>query len=282
MLGSRFERRQWLQLPSVLLFSAMIDAWMAVLSRVPVEGAVACWSASLLANVVIAAGILLQLRSSLILQPIDGAVLAASIVTGRAFPTIKIANDVGCVIAAAAVGLVFFGNLYGIGAGTLVSAFAVGLLIKRLKPVSCPRTALRTCPSGPACSKRSTKRRPASRCGRPFFLRGTPGSVSVPAHRGSFRLGRRNDNECGTGLVRDRAGEASRERTERPSEFGDLAEAYRALRTGFDADGRAAPFETIEAAVALHHLAGLFIELRRTVGGRPARTCRSRCTCRGR
>lgn len=40
MLGSRFERRQWLQLPSVLLFSAMIDAWMAVLSRVPVEGAV--------------------------------------------------------------------------------------------------------------------------------------------------------------------------------------------------------------------------------------------------
>ena len=63
MLGSRFERRQWLQLPSVLLFSAMIDAWMAVLSRVPVEGAVACWSASLLANVVIAAGILLQLRS---------------------------------------------------------------------------------------------------------------------------------------------------------------------------------------------------------------------------
>ena len=82
MLGSRFERRQWLQLPSVLLFSAMIDAWMAVLSRVPVEGAVACWSASLLANVVIAAGVLLQLRSSLTLQPIDGAVLAASIVTG--------------------------------------------------------------------------------------------------------------------------------------------------------------------------------------------------------
>lgn len=93
MLGSRFERRQWLQLPSVLLFSAMIDAWMAVLSRVPVEGAVACWSASLLANV---------------------------------------------VIAAAAVGLVFLGNLYGIGSGTLVSAFAVGLLIKRLKPVLMP------------------------------------------------------------------------------------------------------------------------------------------------
>lgn len=64
--------------------------------------------------------------------------LAASIVTGRAFPTIKIANDVGCVIAAAAVGLVFLGNLYGIGTGTLVSAFAVGLLIKRLKPVLMP------------------------------------------------------------------------------------------------------------------------------------------------
>ena len=40
--------------------------------------------------------------------------------------------------AAAAVGLVFLGNLYGIGAGTLVSAFAVGLLIKRLKPVLMP------------------------------------------------------------------------------------------------------------------------------------------------
>ena len=50
----------------------------------------------------------------------------------------ELGPDVGCVIAAAAVGLVFLGNLYGIGAGTLVSAFAVGLLIKRLKPVLMP------------------------------------------------------------------------------------------------------------------------------------------------
>lgn len=165
MLGSRFERRQWLQLPSVLLFSAMIDAWMAVLSRVPVEGAVACWSASLLANVVIAAGILLQLRSSLILQPIDGAVLAASIVTGRAFPTIKIANDVGCVIAAAAVGLVCLSrkslrNRRGHARLRLCRGLAHQAREAR---AHARRTALRTCPSGPACLKGSTKRRPASR-----------------------------------------------------------------------------------------------------------------------
>ena len=162
MLGSRFERRQWLQLPSVLLFSAMIDAWMAVLSRVPVEGAVACWSASLLANVVIAAGILLQLRSSLILQPIDGAVLAASIVTGvpdhqdrqrrglrhrgrRGRPRLSRKS---------------LRNRRGHARLRLCRGLAHQAPEAR---AHARRTALRTCPSGPACLKGSTKRRPASR-----------------------------------------------------------------------------------------------------------------------
>lgn len=153
MLGSRFERRQWLQLPSVLLFSAMIDAWMAVLSRVPVEGAVACWSASLLANVVIAAGILLQLRSSLILQPIDGAVLAASIVTGRGLrhrgrrgrPRLSRKS---------------LRNRRGHARLRLCRGLAHQAPEAR---AHARRTALKTCPSGPACLKGSTKRRPASR-----------------------------------------------------------------------------------------------------------------------
>lgn len=81
LLRARFERRQWLQLPSVLLFSAMIDGWMMFTAAFPIEGAAAAWTASLSANLLIAIGILMQLASNLILQPIDGAVLAASIVT---------------------------------------------------------------------------------------------------------------------------------------------------------------------------------------------------------
>lgn len=134
MLRDRFERRQWLQLPSVILFSAMIDGWMAALAGIPIGGTWAAWPASLSANLVIAVGILMQLKSKLILQPIDGAVLAAAIVTGKPFASVKIANDVGCVIAAAIIGIICLGSFYGIGAGTLVSAFAVGWLIKLLKP----------------------------------------------------------------------------------------------------------------------------------------------------
>ncbi len=140
LLRARFERRQWLQLPSVLLFSAMIDGWMMFTAAFPIEGAAAAWTASLSANLLIAIGILMQLASNLILQPIDGAVLAASIVTGRSFASVKIANDVGCVLAASAVGAVCLGSLYGIGAGTLVSAFAVGWLIKLLRPLLFPDT----------------------------------------------------------------------------------------------------------------------------------------------
>ncbi len=141
MLRSRFERRQWLQLPSVLLFSAMIDGWMASLAGIPIGDTWAAWPASLSANALIAAGILMQLKSNLILQPIDGAVLAAAIVTGRPFAAMKIANDVGCVLCAAIIGLLCLGTPYGIGAGTLVSAFAVGWLIKLLKPVFMPQQA---------------------------------------------------------------------------------------------------------------------------------------------
>lgn len=140
LLKSRFERRQWLQLPSVLLFSAMIDGWMTLTAAFPIEGAALAWAASLSANLLIAVGILMQLAANLILQPIDGAVLAASIVTGRPFASVKIANDVGCVLAASAVGFFFLESFYGIGAGTLVSAFAVGWLIKLLRPLLFPET----------------------------------------------------------------------------------------------------------------------------------------------
>ena len=81
-----------------------------------------------------AVGILLQIKSDTLMQPVEGAVLALVMVTKRSFASLKITNDVTCVTLAAVVSLIFLDHFDAIGMGTLVSAFMVGYVVKLLKP----------------------------------------------------------------------------------------------------------------------------------------------------
>lgn len=89
---------------------------------------------SLIANVLAAVGILLQIKSDTLMQPVEGAVLALVMVTKRSFASLKITNDVTCVTLAAVVSLIFLDHFDAIGMGTLASAFMVGYVVKLLKP----------------------------------------------------------------------------------------------------------------------------------------------------
>lgn len=124
-----------LQLPSVFVFSAMIDVWMLILSALPVHNVWIAFGYSLVANVLAAIGILLQIKSDTLMQPVEGAILAMSMVTNRSFASLKVANDVACVTLAFIVSWLFLNHFGVIGIGTLVSAFMVGYVMKWLKPI---------------------------------------------------------------------------------------------------------------------------------------------------
>ena len=134
LLRSRFRPILFLQIPSVLVFSAMIDLWVYCLLPLPVPNVWVGFGYSLIANVLAAVGILLQIKSDTLMQPVEGAVLALAMVTKRSFASLKITNDVTCVTLAALVSWVFLDHYDAIGTGTLVSAFMVGYVVKLLKP----------------------------------------------------------------------------------------------------------------------------------------------------
>ena len=72
------------------------------------------------------------------MMPGEGLVLAVSLVTGRDFGTLKIAFDVSMVCASIVLGFAVLGHTVGIREGTVISAFAVGWLVKKLSPVVRP------------------------------------------------------------------------------------------------------------------------------------------------
>lgn len=121
-----------LQLPCVLVFGLFIDAAMACVRPLAPQGWMSGLVMSLIGNAWLAAGIFLQVRSKTLVQPGEGAVLAVSVVTRRAFGTVKIAFDCTLVLSAVLGGLALLGRVEGVREGTLISAILVGTFIKIL------------------------------------------------------------------------------------------------------------------------------------------------------
>lgn len=132
LLRSRFKPINFLQIPVVWVFAMMLDWWMGTFQRVDVSELWFAWTLSLTGNLFMAIGIYMQVRSKTLVQPGEGIVLAVALVTKKAFPTLKIINDVTLVVLAVLIALVFAGHPVGVGWGTLVSAVLVGLLIKAI------------------------------------------------------------------------------------------------------------------------------------------------------
>lgn len=132
LLRRNFKPVNFLQIPVVGIFAAMIDMWMQFFSGIDVSQAWFAWTLSLSANFFLALGIYLQVRSKTLVQPGEGVVLAVAFVTKKAFSTLKIINDVTLVALAFVIAWISLGHSVGIGFGTLVSAVLVGLIIKAI------------------------------------------------------------------------------------------------------------------------------------------------------
>ena len=79
--------------------------------------------------IVLASGISVEVAPDLIMVPGEGIVAAISKVSGRRFGSVKVAFDVTLILIAAALSWVFFGDLVGVGVGTLLSAVSVGQFV---------------------------------------------------------------------------------------------------------------------------------------------------------
>ncbi len=125
-----------LQLPVVALFGLFIDLSMGLVGRLGLANGLSYGVSllmSLTGNVLLAAGIVLQVDSKTIVQPGEGVVLALAVTLRRNFGTVKIWFDVSMVVIASLLGFAFAQSLIGVREGTVISALMIGSVIKLIR-----------------------------------------------------------------------------------------------------------------------------------------------------
>ena len=135
LLRKDFKLFALLQIPVVFLFSCSIDVGMWIVAHFPMTTYAVQLTVSIVGCFFMALAIGLMVCSNLLMMPSDGFVLALSTVTGKAYGTLKMANDILSVLLAALIGWLFLDRIEGIREGTLISAFLVGYLLRHLIPI---------------------------------------------------------------------------------------------------------------------------------------------------
>ncbi len=130
VLGRRWPVTNLIQLPVGCVFGFFIDLSMHLLSGVHPANWPLALLLSVFGNLVLALGIVMQIRSKTIVQPGEGFVIAVAARFKSSFGAMKIANDLTLAAVAAALGLCAVGHVIGIREGTLVSAVMIGLFAK--------------------------------------------------------------------------------------------------------------------------------------------------------
>lgn len=135
VLGEALIRRcftlmQALQIPAALLFSVCIDL---ALSIIPTQyGGPYINSLIFLAVgcTVMAFGISLEVLANVIMLPAEALVRALSLRYHWQFGNVKVVFDTSLTLAAALLAMIFFYKLNGVREGTVISALAVGQIVK--------------------------------------------------------------------------------------------------------------------------------------------------------
>ena len=129
LLRRDFQLIQLLQLVVNVVFSALIDVSMSLLGMLDLTSAVSQAAALVAGCTVLAFGIAIEVAPNVITVPGEGLVRAISSVTRRPFGSCKVAFDVSLAVLALVCSFLFFGEVRGLGVGTVVSALLVGRIV---------------------------------------------------------------------------------------------------------------------------------------------------------
>ena len=133
LLRKDFEKRQYLQLIIGTIFSFFIDFSLMLVNFINPVGYVNQMLLLLISCVVVAFGVLLEIKTEIVYLPADGVIVAISKVVKIEFPKVKPFVDTSMVIIAAVLSIIFLGYLAGVREGTIISAIIIGPIVKILK-----------------------------------------------------------------------------------------------------------------------------------------------------
>ena len=129
ILRKKFRPIQLLQVAVNAVFSAFIDVSMGLLSWLEISSLPMAMLVLVLGCAVLAFGISVEVAPRVLMVPGEGIVQAIAAVTGWRFGNVKVGFDAALVSTALVLSLLFFHRLQGLGAGTILSALAVGRFV---------------------------------------------------------------------------------------------------------------------------------------------------------
>lgn len=130
LLGRRFPKQYWLQIPVSFVLSAFIDLSMAILSFVDPQAYPAQILSLLVGCLVLGFGVFMEVAANVVMLPGECTVKSITMRWNTDFGKTKIAVDVTMVVVAALLGFLLNGALTGVREGSVISALLVGFIAR--------------------------------------------------------------------------------------------------------------------------------------------------------
>lgn len=133
LLRRGFEKRQFLQIVIGTIFSLFIDVTLMMISFINLTDYISQVFILLLSCVVMAFGVLLEVKTEVVFIPGDGFIVAIAKVLKKEFGKVKPYCDVSFVVIAVILSFAFLGYLAGVREGTVISALIIGPIVRIFK-----------------------------------------------------------------------------------------------------------------------------------------------------
>lgn len=133
ILRKKFRIRAFLQVPVGIVFGYFTTFSNYLMSFLPdVENYIIRVLMILVSIMLIAVGLFFYIPANIMPLASEGVMQAFAEVTGIAFPKLKVAFDVSVVVISLAVCLIVTGTIGSVGAGTVLAAVLVGIVLGRI------------------------------------------------------------------------------------------------------------------------------------------------------
>lgn len=133
LLKKDFKKRQYLQIITGLIFSVFVDFTLILINFINPTVYLSQIIVLLISCVVMAFGVLLEIKTEVVYLSGDGFIVAIAKVLKKEFGKVKPYCDVSFVLIAAALSVVFLGYLAGVREGTVISAIIIGPIVRIFK-----------------------------------------------------------------------------------------------------------------------------------------------------
>lgn len=131
LLRKKFNPIQLLQIPLSFLFGWFTDFGVWCTALIPVHVYPVRLLMVMIGTVILGFGITLCVIANVVMNSGEAFVKAISDTVHKSFGNVKIAFDIGCVIAAVVLSLIFFNfKIVGTREGTIIAAICTGLVVK--------------------------------------------------------------------------------------------------------------------------------------------------------